>query len=87
MWTRPLSETLIDLAGSLLSVGLNQRVVRATDVEMTLPIDVRLMASTEALVFCADVPAWRWRTEWDRPHSQLQLRLEERSLGAGNEHF
>jgi len=68
---------LTDIAGSLLSVGNDQSVVRATSVELTLPIDVKVSRSKEGLIFRADVPAWRWRTDWDPPFGQLRLTLEE----------
>jgi hypothetical protein len=42
-----------------------------------LPIDVKFNRSHEGLIFCADVPAWRWRTDWDPPFGQLRLTLEE----------
>jgi hypothetical protein len=77
MRTRPLGDMLTDVAGSLLSVGADQNIIRATSVELTLPIDVRLGRSKQRLVFCADVPAWRWRTDFDPPFGQLRLTLEE----------
>jgi hypothetical protein len=77
MRTRPLGDMLTDVAGSLLDLGADQRIVRATSVELTLPIDVKVSRSKEGLIFCADVPAWRWRTDWDPPFGQLRLTLEE----------
>jgi hypothetical protein len=68
---------LTEVAGSLLDLGSEQSVVRATSIELTLPIDVKMRHSKEGLIFCADVPAWRWRTYWDPPFGQLQLVLEE----------
>jgi hypothetical protein len=77
MRTRPLGDMLTDVAGSLLNLGAYQQVVRATGIHLTLPIDVRINRSNEGLVFCADVPAWRWRTDWNPPFGQLRLTLEE----------
>ena len=77
MRTRPLADMLTEVAGSLLDLGSKQRVVRATSIELTLPIDVKMWHSQESLIFCADVPAWRWRTYWDPPCGQLQFVLEE----------
>lgn len=68
---------LNDVAGSLLSLGAEQGMVRATSVELTLPIDVRLGPANEGLIFYADVPAWRWRTDWDPPFGQLRFTLEQ----------
>lgn len=77
MRTRPLGDMLTEVAGSLLSLGADQNIVRARSVEMTLPIDVKLGRSKHGLVFCADVPAWRWRTDFDPPFGQLRFTLEE----------
>lgn len=77
MRTRPLGDMLTEVAGSLLSLSAGQDLVRATSVELTLPIDVRIRRFDRDLIFCADVPAWRWRTDWDPPFGQLRLTLEE----------
>jgi hypothetical protein len=77
MWTRPLGETLLDVAGSLLCVNAGQGVVRATEFELRLPLEVRLRVANDFLVFCADVPAWRWQTDWDRPFGELRVRMQE----------
>ena len=78
MWTRPLGEMLTDIGGSLLELAAKeQQIVRATSIEMTLPIDVKLRGPQNALVFCADVPGWRWRTDWDPPFGQLRFTLAE----------
>jgi hypothetical protein len=68
---------LTDIAGSLLDLRVDQSVVRATSIELTLPIDVKFIRSHEGLIFCADVPGWRWRTDWDPPYGQLRLTLDE----------
>jgi len=78
MWTRPLGEMLTDIGGSLLELAsAEQQIVCATSIEMTLPIDVKLRRWQSALVFCADVPAWRWQTDWDPPFGQLRFTLEQ----------
>ena len=45
--------------------------------DVTLPIVVKLRVSQGTLVFCADVPVWRWPTEWDRPFGELHFTLQE----------
>jgi hypothetical protein len=77
MRTRPLGDMLTDVVGSLLDLSAGQNVVRATSLELTLPINVTVNRSKGGLIFCADVPAWRWRTDWDPPFGQLRLTLEE----------
>ena len=76
MRVRPLGDMLVEIAGSLVGLGAQQSVVRPTRIEMLLPVDVRVRPSHEGLVFCADVPAWRWRTDWDPPFAQLRFTLE-----------
>jgi hypothetical protein len=71
---------LIDVAGSLLGVSGRQQTVRAIEVELRLPIEVKVRGTHDALVFCADVPAWRWRTDWDPPFGELRFTLEEAPL-------
>jgi hypothetical protein len=68
---------LTEVAGSLLGLSVDQSMVRATSVELTLPIDVKVGRSKDGLIFCADLPSWRWRTDWDPPFSQLRVKLEE----------
>lgn len=80
MWIRPLGEMLTDVAGSLLELTAQQQMVRATSIELTLPVDSRLRRQRDALVFCADVPGWRWQTDWDPPLGRLRLTLEEARL-------
>ena len=77
MRTRPLGDMLTDVVGSLLELSGGQNIVRATSLELTLPIDVKVNRSKAGIIFCADVPAWRWRTDWDPPFGRLRLRLEE----------
>jgi hypothetical protein len=68
---------LAEIAGSLLDLSAGQNLVRATSVELTLPINVKVNRFSTGIIFCADVPAWRWRTDWDPPLGQLRVRLEE----------
>lgn len=82
MMTRPLGDMLTEVAGSLLAlnddaVNGGEQLLRATSIELTLPIDVRVNRSTDGLTFCADVPIWRWRTDFDAPYGQLKVKLEE----------
>lgn len=87
MWTRPLGDTLTDIAGSVLDLNSlldaksgDQRLMRTTSVGLSLPMEVKIRRDQSGLVFCADVPSWRWRTDWDPPYGQLRLTLEEAPL-------
>jgi len=84
MWTRPLGDALTDIAGSLLDMNAHELpLVRATRVELSFPVEVRLRRRQNDLVFCADVPAWRWQTDWDLPFGQLRLTLEDTARESG----
>jgi hypothetical protein len=71
---------LMEVAGSLLGVAGSQTLVRATSVELILPVNVKVDRTDEGLTFYADVPSWRWRTDWDPPFGQLRFTLEETRL-------
>jgi len=68
---------LAEIAGSLLSLGVESEIVRATSVEITLPIEVKMTRSIDGLILRGDVPAWRWRTDFDPPFGHLRFTLRE----------
>jgi hypothetical protein len=51
--------------------------IRATSMELTLPIEVRLEEVEGELSFVADLPLWRWRTDFDLRPGQLRIGWEE----------
>ena len=80
MWTRPLGDTFSDIAGSLLDLGTDQQLVRTISIQLSLPMQMKIRRLPSGLVFCADVPSWRWQTDWDPPYGQLRLTLEQAPL-------
>jgi hypothetical protein len=76
-WHRPLAEMLTDVARAFETTRIKCAQVRASNVEMTLPIEVWLRDIDGELTFIADVPVWRWRTEFDQRPSSLKITWEE----------
>lgn len=65
---RPLGQLLGDLADAAHLMG-GQGVVRARSLEMTLPIDIRLVGNE----LIGDVPLFRTRTAFDPEPAQLAV--------------
>lgn len=78
MWHRPLAEMLIDVFASIEPAALAGFRVRARQVDLDLPIETRLIEEKGELTFIADLPVWRWRTDFDQPPSRLRISYEER---------
>jgi hypothetical protein len=80
MWHRPLAEMLTDLFDGFTAARTDYALLRARSVEMTLPIEVRLQEVAGEMTFIADLPVWRWRTDFDQPPSRMRITLEESEL-------
>lgn len=77
VWHRPLAEMLTDVARAFEAARSEGAQMRVRSLEMTLPIEVWLRDIGEETTFIADVPVWRWRTEFDQPPSRLKITWEE----------
>jgi len=80
MWHRPLAELLTDVFAGFTAARTEYTQLRARSVEMTLPIEVRLEEVAGEMTFIADLPLWRWRTDFDQTPSRLRITLEESEL-------
>lgn len=80
MWQRPLSETLIDVMAGVEVAHTDHLQVRAREVELTLPIEVSLRDVAGESTFIADLPLWRWRTDFDRRPGRIRITFEECQL-------
>jgi hypothetical protein len=78
MWHRPLSEMLVDVFASIETLATADFHVRARQVDLDLPIETQLIDEKGELTFIADLPLWRWRTDFDQPTSRLRISYEER---------
>jgi len=80
MWLRPLGDMLSEVFDALLATGGEVTYVRASELDLNLPIEVRFRMRGEDAEFFADVPVWRWRTDFDRPLGRLHVRWEESEI-------
>ncbi len=76
-WHRPLGEMLTDISTTVDVARSFESALRASSVEMTLPVEVSLEEEGGELTFIADLPVWRWRTVFDQNPSRLRIRWEE----------
>ena len=77
VWHRPLAEMLTDVVSGIQGARTPGFMVRAREIELTLPIEVWLRDVDGESTFIADVPLWRWRTDFDQTPSRLQITYEE----------
>ena len=76
MSRRPLSAVVGDLAAA---AGLGSAFgpsMRVTGLRVDVPIEVALGLEDGELLFIADLPRWRWRSDFDREPGRLALSLE-----------
>jgi hypothetical protein len=75
-WHRPLSDLLTDVFDGVMAVQSDHVRVRTRSLELKLPIEVWLRDVDGEQVFIADVPAWRWRTAFDREPGRMNITWE-----------
>ena len=74
---RPLWEMIVDLVSGVVPDDAAQWPVRVTGLSLDLPMEVvfrRTGPGEHDVALLADVPRWRWRTEFDLPLGRLRLR-------------
>jgi hypothetical protein len=69
---RPLEDMIGELVDGLATLP---GTLRLTNVELTLPVETRVLDGPSGLVVHADMPALRTRTDFDLPLGRLVLRL------------
>ena len=79
---RPLEDMIAELVAGLVDLpsdtGNGGHPLRVMDVELSLPLETRVMGGPGGLVVHADMPARRTRTDFDLPLGRLVLRLAAR---------
>src|SRR5258708_4097148 len=78
---RPLGDMLSDVYDAVQISRTESTAVRATKVQLVLPLEVRLERTDGELVFMADLPVWRWRTDFDQVPGRLAVVWEEVRAG------
>src|SRR5262249_33811721 len=71
---RPLEDMICELVDGLASLP-DTAGVRVTSIELSLPVEPRVLSGPSGPVVHADMPALRTRTEFDLPVGRLVLRL------------
>lgn len=72
---RPLSATLIEVVDG---IGLQSAPdLRATSIELTLPLEISIEQHDGEQVFLADLPRFIYRTAFDATPSRLTVLYEE----------
>jgi hypothetical protein len=72
---RPLSETLLDLLGSVTSTPT--AMFRVSGVYLDLPLEIRVRFTEAGVEVLADAPSWRWQTEFNEPRSRVRITCQE----------
>ena len=73
---RALSDMLIDVADGVLGIATPPGL-RATALEVTLPVEIELRRTAEGHDFLAELPRFVTRTVFDRPTDRLTVRWAE----------
>ena len=73
---RALSDMLIDVADGVLGLAVPPGL-RATGLEVTLPVEIELRRTAEGHDFLAELPRFVTRTAFDRPTDRLTVRWAE----------
>lgn len=77
MFRRPFAEMLSDVFDVMPTTRADSLGVRAKEVSISAPIEVELVEAGSELLFIADLPLWRWRTEFDQIPGRLQITWAE----------
>ena len=80
IWHRPLADMLTDVFDAVLVARHDTPMIYARRVDLTLPLEVRFQQGPDGPEFIGDLPAWRWRTDFDRQPSRLSIAWEEVEL-------
>jgi hypothetical protein len=73
---RPLAAVVGDLAAAVRPDPLREPDLRVTRLDFDVPVEVALGREGADLVLIADLPRWRWRSDFDREPGRLALHLE-----------
>jgi hypothetical protein len=70
MRRRAFAETLIDLAAA---IDMAIPPLRIDQFEMTLPLEVRMRPGGGDTTLLAELPVWRWRTDFDLQPNHVRI--------------
>lgn len=73
---RALADMLVEVVSGLQPEGAAP-LVRVTSVYLDLPVEVGLRSTAGTLELLAELPRWRWRTDFDGEAGRLKVRWAE----------
>ena len=74
---RPFGDVVSSLVDALTSPELAAAGLRVTRLAVDVPVEVALERSGSEIDFIAEIPLWRWRSEFDREPGRMVLHLSE----------
>jgi len=74
---RPFGEVVGGLVDALMVPEMAASGLRVTRLTIDIPVEVALERSGPDLDFIAEIPRWRWRSEFDRVPGRLVLHVSE----------
>jgi hypothetical protein len=77
---RAFWETLVDMAEAVAPTA-GEAGIRVTSLELDVPIQVQLRQSHGEMEFLADVPRWRWTSDFDLRPCRMRVTLAEAVTG------
>jgi hypothetical protein len=72
---RQLWETLCEVVDGLMPVATDGVDIRVTTVGLDLPMEIDVSDSGDGPIVQADLPRWRWPTDFDVEPGRLQVQL------------
>ena len=70
---RALCETLVDVVSAMGVTSSAESGLRVSSFMMNLPMEIALLGNRDRVELYADVPRWRWATDFDAPISRLKI--------------
>ena len=74
---RELWQTLSEIVDGLAPVTAEGVAIRIRTVAIDLPIEIDTVGSGDRAIVRADLPRWRWTTDFDVEPGRLQVKLVE----------
>jgi hypothetical protein len=72
---RALWEIVSELVESVRPLGEEASLVRVTQLDVTLPVELAFVVRDGEPVILGDAPRWRWRSAFDATPSRMRLTL------------
>jgi hypothetical protein len=74
---RPLWETLLELVDAVRPAGAGAAGVRVTGLSVDVPLEVTLHRTADGVELLANLPRWRWETDFDQRGGRMRVECRE----------